>query len=427
MQFNIKNKTQEFQRIRLIPRSPQSNIVLGLEEVNPTLSIAPDKILSVCLAPTVTSKCEGALFYCDTGGVWGDFTLTVNGTSYQPYSPELDNILLVDNQGGELHFVWTNLTSDFLQVEIKNARLFPSDYGWGSFNATREVDFDTGSVSFCLSPDNVCQPTQPHTFLFEQGLWLLDGTKDYKIYLKQDNEIFGIPAKIYDDISNPGKVALTVSDLLTNLQGFHTENLADFDLNPSTCKSYQYEGTYYVRQLVQSWENYHVIGSFYVEKDGVRDYLQGSQRTFQHKGSQLTLKEVIKPYYESVAAFLRSYGLNAVYDPNFWGSYNSGGVKVIRDNDEYDKIKFGSETGYDLLFDGYSDSVCTEYKSFEELENGPAKVIISANTIGEPMINEITILCSHEPDDPSTEVNLMQYFGFFDDVVLKSCLGSVPG
>ena len=290
------------------------------------------------------------------------------------------------------------------------------------FNESYSYSSESGTISFNLE-GTACKPSQPHTFNFEQGLWELDAFKNYRIYLKQDGEILDLPAKLYDDIDSPGKVLLTVSDLLTNLRGFHTSNDSEIDLNPSTCKTYQYEGTYYVRQLVQTWENYHVIGSFYVEKDGVKEYLQGSQRSFQHKGSQLTLKEVLEPYYQSVATFLRSFGVDATYDPNFWGSYNSGGVKVIRNTE--DNIKFGSETGYDLLFDGYSDAVCTSYKSFEELENGPATVTISANTFGDPMLNEITILCSHEPEDPS-DINLMQYFGFNEDIVLKSCFGEVP-
>ena len=82
MQFNIKNKSEQFQRIRLIPKTPQSTISAGLEIVNPnpTFDISPDRVMSVCLAPSSTDPCEGALTTCDTGGVWGDFTLTVNGT-----------------------------------------------------------------------------------------------------------------------------------------------------------------------------------------------------------------------------------------------------------------------------------------------------------------------------------------------------------
>lgn len=430
MNINIKNNSELFRKIRIISRSSENTINANSGD-NPTLVIDSTNNLSVCLSPriTVPISCDPAstsiYFFSFDGG----YDLEVNGVLHRTANSDLGyyirrtfNDELGARNDGFLE-IYNNSTEPFRIRLIPDGMVPLPDIDRES-NPSLFIDED-GVISFCLIPIEVCQPSDPHTFNFEQSLWELDDNYGYGLYLKDSyNEIvrFSIPSMSNLD---SGKSVFSIGDLFERLNGFEINIESDVDYYPETCKSSNHQGTYYVRQLVQTWENYHVIGSFYVEIDGVKTFLQGSQRSFQHKGSQLTLKEVIKPYYEDVVAFLQSFGIDATYDPNYWGSYNSGGILITRTQEQYENIKFGSENGYDLLFDGYSEPACIEFKTFEELENGPASVTISANMFGESMENSYTILCSHVPEEPD-EINIMQFFGFTQDVVLKSCFGEMP-
>lgn len=189
MKINIKNNQNKFSRIKLIPKSSDSTISANIGVDNPTLIIDDNKTLSVCLSPNNDISCEGALNYVDTGGIWGNYIVNVNGVDYyEPYGPELNEILYMENRGGELYWTWFNKTSDTLRVEMRNCTMYENDYGWAPEpeegkepNLTRVVDFQQKTLKFCLSGGIACETIEaeilPQVNSFSAGTYYLN----YKI------------------------------------------------------------------------------------------------------------------------------------------------------------------------------------------------------------------------------------------------------
>lgn len=555
MLINLKNRSQELQRIRLIPKSPESIVSTGLEAENPTFRIDSDNILSVCLSPG--DPCEGALSYADTGGVWGNFIVNINGVDYtNPWSGPITDLLHIDNSMGELHFKWINISSELLQVEIRNANIYESDYGWAeNNNPTSVVDFDQKTIkfclinedtdcrnatsrirfmdyadiresgaevtvvvgneviteriargdygistdfnekfgeyltseifvlgeegseadfvqftlrdgldsnvkvkfkigwdypqyameessytpegemngtskilgdtlTFCLSEDLACRSSAPYTINTSQTIYKLDPSKEYYMYLEDSlGDIVQLDVNNLIELDN-NEYAFTV-DSLPSPYGFYNEVQSNVELRPYTCKESNYQGDFYVRQLVTSWDNHHVVGSFYVSINGVKEYLPDSQRSFQHKGTATTLRDLLTPYYQNIVAFLQSHGVNAVYDTNMWGSYNTGGIKVTMNEEQQNTIQFGTETGYDLLFDGYLQSTCILFQTFDEIDNGPATVTIHPISNGDPGKNVYTLLSSYVPPEPD-RANILTLIGLPENKQLTSCYNEMP-
>lgn len=147
----LGNISESNQRIRLIP--VKDTIYFEPSE-NDTFIEQEDGSLTFCLStqkePEIT--CDGATNTADTGGIWGNVTMTVNGTLYEALLP-IDGVLEIDNHGSELHNTFKNLSDGNLRVRITSNRLYSSDYGWGeNKNPTLGVDFNTGVIEFCLSP-----------------------------------------------------------------------------------------------------------------------------------------------------------------------------------------------------------------------------------------------------------------------------------
>jgi len=166
MKINLRNNHRDFSRIKIIPKNSSNYISANIGVDNPTLMVDDNKMLSVCLSPDTRISCEGALVYCDTGGVWDVFIVNVNGVDYPDrYGPELSEILFIDEQGSELHWRWYNKTSETIRVEIRNATIYEYEDGWGEepvpgeeTNPTRVVNFEEKTVKFCLSPGINCEP-----------------------------------------------------------------------------------------------------------------------------------------------------------------------------------------------------------------------------------------------------------------------------
>lgn len=172
MKINIKNNQKEFSRVRLISKNSDNYIIANIGVDNPTLIIDDNKNLSVCLSPNTDLPCEGAIGYADTGGVWGDFIININGTDYyEPYGPEVSEILYIDNSEGELHWKWFNKTPDTLRVEIRNCVIYKTDYGWEeNSNPTRILDFEEKTIKFCLSEGIVCETIEAEILEIEGSL-----------------------------------------------------------------------------------------------------------------------------------------------------------------------------------------------------------------------------------------------------------------
>ncbi len=119
---------------------------------NPTVISFDVNRNGVCLSgKSPTISCDGATNTADTGGIWGNVSMTVNGTLYDGLFP-IDGVLSFDNHGGELHNTFKNLSNQDLRIRITSTLLNSNDFGWGeNTNPTRMVDFNTGVIEFCLS------------------------------------------------------------------------------------------------------------------------------------------------------------------------------------------------------------------------------------------------------------------------------------
>ena len=280
-------------------------------------------------------------------------------------------------------------------------------------------------VLFCLAPDiNACVALPPANFNLDKTLYKLDKNKEYFLYYKdvegnlQQNRVYP-SVRVGDD-----EFVFSIKDF-PDLDGFYINYDSETETAPETCKEHVYEGHYYVKQLVQYWENDHFVGAFYVEVNGERNYLQNSSTNFPHKGTSTTLRELLKPYYEDIAQFLRSFGVDAVYDPVYWGSYNTGGILIKLTQVQYDTIKFRTDTGYSLMLDGYTPSTCISFTSFEELENGPSDLSISPFIEGELGKTEYTLLGRYNPPEQNRS-NILGILGITRDINIASCFKNMP-
>ena len=181
-----------------------------------------------------------------------------------------------------------------------------------------------------------------------------------------------------------------------------------------------YTGDFYVKQNKATWLDSDYIGFFYIEMDGNRQYLDNSSKNFPHAGNGVNLKSALAPYYESVAAFLREVGIDAVYKPNMWGSYNSGGITINMTEEQHSTISFGSQSGYDLKFDGYAQVNCINSKTLSELPNPPSTLRIIALDGGEARKSSYTLLGSHPPINLNS-INILTLFGITGNYEISSC------
>jgi hypothetical protein len=421
----FENQNNQYIKLRIVTIDA-SAINQQFEPMNGSFQLTPrpNEGASFCLSPyKQVISCDGATNTADTGGIWGDVTMTVNGALYDAVMP-IDGVLEVDYRG-ELHSTFKNISDQNLRIRITSSRLLSSDFGWEeNKNPTLMVDFNVGLIEFCLSSNiDTCVALPPVNLNLDKTLYLLDNNKQYYLYYRNSSgEVIKVQSVPNNFNENEG--IFSISDF-PRLNGFIVDYSSETEFYPETCNTYVYEGNFYVDQRVQTWENYHFIGSFYVEVNGERNYLQNSSTNFPHKGTSTTLRELLEPYYKNVAAFLMSFGVEAVYNPEFWGSYNTGGVKVTRTTEQYENIKFGSETGYDLMFNGFSERVCTSFKNFDELENGPSKLSIEPSMSGNPGKNEYTLLGTYEPPNES-EINLLNVIGVVTDINISSCFEDVP-
>lgn len=172
MKINIRNNHNDFSRIKIIPKSSSNTISANIGVDNPTLMIDQNNLLSVCLSRDDRLSCKGAINYVDTGGVWGDFIININGVDYyEPYSEEVSQILYIDSGEGELHWKWFNKTSDRLRVEIRDCVISENEYGWKeNTNPTRVVDFEEKTIKFCLNEGNGCKPIEAEILPIEGSL-----------------------------------------------------------------------------------------------------------------------------------------------------------------------------------------------------------------------------------------------------------------
>lgn len=172
MKINIRNNHNDFSRVKIIPKSSSNTISANIGVDNPTLMIDENNLLSVCLSKDNQLSCEGATSYVDTGGVYGDFIININGTDYyEPYGEEVSDILYIDSSEGESHWKWFNKTTDNLRVEVRNCVISETDYGWQeNTNPTRFVDFEEETIKFCLSKGSSCKPIEADILPIEGSL-----------------------------------------------------------------------------------------------------------------------------------------------------------------------------------------------------------------------------------------------------------------
>lgn len=368
-------------------------------------------------------------------GLVGEVVISVNEIEREFISSG-ETIVFTDWFNNEFGHLVTCYWGDFAQFDIANSSLnavrisiksnsFIEDIPYQILNnPTFGVEGDT--LYFCLDHNiNACVALPPANFNLDKTLYKLDKNKNYFLYYRGiGNAVQEI--EVYSSMNLDENVGVFSIQDFPRLNGFIVDCTSETELYPETCNTFVYEGIYYVKQRVQTWDDHHYIGSFYVDVNGVRTYLQNSSKNFPHHGASATLREVLEPYYKDVAAFLVSFGVDAVYVPDFWGSYNTGGVKVIRKSNQYETIKFGSEAGYDLMFDGLSDPNCISFKTFEELENGPSSLSIQPGLDGNPSKIEYTLLGTHIPAEENN-VNILRVLEITRDINISSCYEDMPG
>lgn len=284
------------------------------------------------------------------------------------------------------------------------------------------------AVDFCLSPNpDRCINSLPYTVNVDKTLVKVPSDSSVILYIKDKefgdiNAVHSYPSL---ELANGGK-AFKVFDL--NLPtGLRLEVDSQLPYDVDSCSLYSFQGIFYVDQRVVTWYDSSRIASFYIEKNGVKTYLENSSMSFQHGGSSSHLKALLAPYYQRVESFLRSHGVDATYGPDIRGSYNTGGLLIKLTQDQKDYINIGTEysTDYDLYLEGYFDSTCVQYKTFEELENAPSTLTFVPATSGPDAKSTYTILANHVPDNPE-EINILSLLGIAEDIEIQTCFGVAP-
>lgn len=284
------------------------------------------------------------------------------------------------------------------------------------------------SVEFCLTSDpDRCINSSPYSFDTENTIVKVPSNASLLLYVleKESGYIYTTYSYGNATIAN-GERAFHVSDLRPPV-GLSVEVDSSVSSYIESCSSYYFEGTFYVDQRVSTWYDSSRIGLFYVEINGEKTYLENSSKTFQHGGSSNHLKALLAPYYLSIETFLKTYGIDAKYEPDLRGSYNTGGVliKLTQEQKSYINVGTDSSTDYDLYLEGYFYSECNQYKTFEELENGPATVTLKPINSGPDSRSSFTLLANHVPDNPD-EINILTLLGVTEDIDMQTCFGENP-
>ena len=273
------------------------------------------------------------------------------------------------------------------------------------------------SLNACLAPSDICVPLPPLDLNLSKTFYPFDTSKQYHLYY-QDSEGNVEYREIYGKQLNNTLGYITARDL--RLNGFEFSAESEVGFYPDYCNEWGYTGDFYVTQNKATWMDSDYIGFFYIEMDGNRQYLDNSSKNFPHAGDGANLKLALAPYYESVAAFLREVGIDAVYKPNMWGSYNSGGITINMTEEQHSTISFGSQSGYDLKFDGYAHANCINSKTLSELPNPPSTLHIIALDGGKARKSSYTLLGSHPPIDLNS-INILTLFGITGNYEISSC------
>lgn len=269
-----------------------------------------------------------------------------------------------------------------------------------------------------------CISLPPVLLNFDQTLYLTDNEKEYYLYYSQPNG--GIQQQqVYGSSLDLGQSYISVNDI-ERLSGFIFDIDSESGFYPETCDEYAYTGNFYVSQVVQTWLDSSNIGHFYVVVDGgEKQYLDNSNRSFPHGGNSSSLKTQLATYYESVASFLRGYGIGATYNPNMYGSYGTGGIEIQMTAEQRNSIIFGSMSGYDLLFEGYTTESCIVFKAFDDIENTSSSLNIQPRSNGIPLKIEYTLLADYIPTNEN-EVNVLAFLGVNNNINIATCFDDEP-
>lgn len=283
-------------------------------------------------------------------------------------------------------------------------------------------------VEFCLTSDpDRCINSPPYSFNTESTLVKVPHNTSLLMYVldKEYGDIYTTYSYANTTIANEER-AFHVSDLRTPV-GLSVEVDTSVPSYIDSCSLYSFEGIFYVDQRVSTWYDSSRISQFYVEINGEKTYLEGSSKSFQHGGSSNHLKALLAPYYLSIETFLKTYGIDAKYEPDLRGSYNTGGVliKLTQEQKSYINVGVEDSTDYDLYLEGYFQSVCQQYKTFEEIENGPATVTLNPISSGPASRSSFTLLANHVPDNPD-EINILTLLGVTEDIDMQTCFGEAP-
>lgn len=276
----------------------------------------------------------------------------------------------------------------------------------------------------CDCGEGGCQTSAPHTISFDNTIFAVDSDKTYKLYFRnQDGEILSTPVN-QDGVDNQfgNNKFISLARLpAPNGMGFSLSN--NDESIPEYCNSFEYVSNCYLTQNVGSWVSGNSVGNAFVAVDGVTyneaDEGLGLNHSFGFS-SAVELKAVLAPYYTGIATFLQNHGVNAEYDADIWGSYNTGGIRIIRTQAELSTITIGSESGQDLSL-GINEeaSTCVGVIPFAELPNGPNTLTITPFADGTPAPNTYTLLANYSPMDGS--INVLAHIGVTEDIVINTC------
>ena len=291
------------------------------------------------------------------------------------------------------------------------------------------IHINNMSVEFCLTSDpNRCINSLPYTFNTENTIVKVPSDASPVLYVLDKEYGYVDTIYSYADIMLANEERAFHVSALSVPNSLLVEVDTSVSIGYDSCSSYSIEGLFYVKQHVQTWYNHSLIGPFYVEINGEKTYLEFSSRSFEHDGSSKQLKSVLAPYYLSIETFLKTHGIDAKYDPDSWGSYNTGAILVKLTQEQGTHINIGTDSSndYQLLLDGYFQNVCQQYKTFEELENSPATITLKPINYGNESRSSFTLLANHVSDNPD-EINILTLLGVTEDIDMQTCFRSGGG
>lgn len=274
----------------------------------------------------------------------------------------------------------------------------------------------------CNCDEGGCQTSAPRTLDFENTIYSVDSDNEYRLYYSNQNGDISSTDVIQEGVDNEfgnNKYISLASLIPPNGVGFSLSN--NDDSIPNYCNSFEYVCDCYLTQNVTDWVSGSSVGNVFVIVDGVTynevDAGLGLNHTFVFT-SAAELKIALEPYYTGIATFLQNLGVNAEYDPDMFGSYNTGGIRIIRSESEL--ITIGSEGEQDLSL-GINEEVstCVSVIPFNELPNGPNILTITPISYGTPAPNTYTLLSNYSPLDGS--INVLAHIGVTEDIVINTC------